>query len=46
MVIETGSELGMIDMNRSLADHVRTGEITAENAYLHSFNPKALERLI
>lgn len=46
MVIETGSELGMIDMNRSLAELVRAGEITAENAYLHSFNPRALERLI
>lgn len=46
MVIETGSELGMIDMNRSLAELVRAGEITAENAYLHSFNPRALERMI
>ena len=46
MVIETGSELGMIDMNRSLADLVRAGEISAENAYLHSFNPRALERMI
>jgi twitching motility protein PilT len=46
MVIETSSELGMIDMNRSLADLVRQGEITAENAYLHSFNPRALERMI
>lgn len=46
MIIETSSELGMIDMNRSLADLVRAGEITAENAYLHSFNPRALERMI
>jgi twitching motility protein PilT len=46
MVIETGSEIGMIDMNRSLADLVRAGEITAESAYLHSFNPRALERMI
>lgn len=46
MVIETGSELGMVDMNRSLADLVRKGQITAENAYLHSFNPRALERMI
>jgi twitching motility protein PilT len=46
MVIETGSEFGMIDMNRSLADLVRQGEITAENAYLHSFNPRALERML
>jgi twitching motility protein PilT len=46
MIIETSSELGMIDMNRSLADLVRAGEITAENAYLHSFNPRALERML
>ncbi len=45
-VIETGLEQGMIDMNRSLADLVRRGEITAENAYLYSPNPKVLERLI
>ncbi|MES2225094.1 MAG: PilT/PilU family type 4a pilus ATPase [Patescibacteria group bacterium] len=46
MVIETGSELGMIDMNRSLIDLVRRGEITIENAMLYSFNPKNLERLL
>lgn len=46
MAIETGSELGMIDMNRSLADLVRSGEITAQNAYLHTLNPRALERMI
>lgn len=46
MVIETGSEQGMVDMNRSLADLVRSGEITMENAYLYSLNPKNLERLL
>lgn len=45
-VIETGSEQGMIDLNRYLAELVRTGEITAENAYMHSHNTKGLERLI
>mgnify|MGYP000912500659 CR=1 FL=1 len=45
-VIETGMDQGMIDLNRSLADLVRRGEITAENAYLHSANPKILDRLI
>ncbi len=45
-VIETGLESGMIDMNRSLSELVRRGEITAENAYLYSPNPKVLERLI
>jgi twitching motility protein PilT len=45
-VIETSSQEGMIDLNRSLAELVRTGEITVESAYLHSLNPKNLERMI
>ncbi len=45
-VIETSSEEGMIDMNRSLAELVRRGEITIEDAYQHSLNPKILERLL
>lgn len=45
-IIETGSEQGMIDMNRTLADLVRRGEITAENALLHSFRPQVLEKMI
>jgi twitching motility protein PilT len=45
-VIETGLEQGMIDMNRSLAQLVQRGEITVENAFMHSSNPKGLERLI
>ena len=45
-VIETSSEEGMIDMNRSLAELVRSGEITVESAYLHSFNPKVLEKMM
>jgi twitching motility protein PilT len=45
-VIETGSEEGMIDMNRSLADLVGRGEITVENAYAHSLNPKILDKLL
>jgi twitching motility protein PilT len=46
VVIETGYENGMIDMNRSLLELVQRGEISIENAYLHSLNPKGLERLI
>lgn len=46
VVIETGYEQGMIDMNRSLLELVQKGEISIENAYLHSLNPKGLERLI
>jgi twitching motility protein PilT len=45
-VIETGAEEGMIDLNRSLAELVRMGEITAESAYSRSWNPKSLERLL
>lgn len=45
-VIETGSEEGMIDLNRCLAELVRKGEITAENAFRFSHNPRTLERLI
>jgi twitching motility protein PilT len=45
-VIETGSQEGMVDMNRCLADLVARGEITIENAYQFSFNPKNLERLL
>ena len=46
LVIETGSEQGMVDMNRSLLDLVRRGEITVEDAYTYSLNPKALERML
>lgn len=45
-VIETGMESGMIDMNRNLADLVRRGEVTPENALSRAFNPKAFARLI
>lgn len=45
-VIETGAEQGMIDMNRCLADLVRSGQITVESAYSRSWNPKTLERLL
>lgn len=45
-VIETGLEKGMIDMNRSLADLVRRGEITSENAFAYSPNPQIMNRLL
>lgn len=45
-VIETSSKDGMLDLNRSLVELVRSGEITVETAYAHSLNPKVLERLI
>lgn len=45
-IIETGLEAGMIDMNRSLARLVQNGDITVENAFTYSVNPKGLERII
>ncbi|MFZ2593774.1 MAG: type IV pilus twitching motility protein PilT [Minisyncoccia bacterium] len=45
-IIETGSEEGMIDMNRTLAELVAKGEINIESAYEHSLNPQMLERLL
>lgn len=46
VVIETGMDDGMIDMNRTLADLVRRGEITVESAKGYSTNSKVLERLL
>ena len=45
-VIETSSESGMIDMNRSLSDLVRRGEISPEDAFAFAVDPAALERLL
>lgn len=45
-VVETGLEHGMIDMNRSLVELVQKGEITVENAFAYSVDPKGLERLM
>jgi twitching motility protein PilT len=45
-VIETSSEEGMLDLNRSLAELVRKGEVTVENAFKFSTSPKTLERMI
>ncbi len=45
-VIETGLEEGMIDMNRSLAALVQTGQITIESAYTHATNQRSLEQLM
>lgn len=46
VVIETGMESGMVDLNRSLLELVRNGEISMESAYQYSLNPKALERMM
>jgi Tfp pilus assembly pilus retraction ATPase PilT len=36
----------MIDMNRSLVELVRAGEISIESAYAYSTNQKVLEKLL
>jgi len=46
VLIETGSEQGMINLNSSLVDLIRRGEISAETAYQYSLNPKGLEKMI
>jgi twitching motility protein PilT len=45
-IVETGRDVGMIDMNRTLADLVRKGEITAEDAFAYSVKPQVLEKLM
>ena len=45
-VIETGLEQGMIDMNRSLSELVRRGDVSPENALAYSPNPQTLNRLL
>ena len=44
--IETSSDQGMISLNRSLADLVRRGEISIEDAHRYSPRSKNLERLL
>ncbi len=46
VVIETGSGGGMVDLNHSLLELVRAGEISIESAYQYSLNPKGLERML
>lgn len=45
-VIETSSELGMVDMNRSLAELVRAGEITIDDARKYSVKVQGLEKML
>ena len=45
-VIETSSQDGMIDLNRCLAELVRKGEITVENAFQFKKKKKTLEHMM
>jgi len=46
LAIDTGADVGMISLNRSLADLVRRREITLEQAEFYSLNPSELRMLI
>ncbi|MEI6494957.1 MAG: ATPase, T2SS/T4P/T4SS family, partial [bacterium] len=46
VVIETSSQDGMIDLNHSLAELVRRGEISAEVGMAYATNPRIFERLV
>jgi len=46
VIIETGWQDGMVDLNRSLSELVREGEITADSAFRFSTNPDSLNKLI
>jgi twitching motility protein PilT len=45
-VIQTSSQEGMIDMDRSLAELVKKGEVTVEHAYEHALDAKTFERYL
>ena len=46
MVIETSQDVGMISLDRSLADLVRRKEISWERAEFYSLNPSELKNLL
>jgi twitching motility protein PilT len=46
LIIETSFELGMISLNRSLANLVRAKEISLDNALLYSLEPNELRKLL
>jgi twitching motility protein PilT len=45
-VIQTSSQEGMIDLDRSLAELVRRGEVTVEHAYEHASDAKTFQRYL
>lgn len=45
-IIQTSSQEGMIDMDRSLAELVHKGEVTVEHAYEHAMDPKTFEHYL
>ena len=45
MVIETSSELGMVSLNRALANLIKSKEVSVENALNYSLNPMDLRKM-
>jgi len=46
LVIETSAEVGMVTLNRSLANLVKVKEISLRNALIYTLNPGELRRLL
>jgi twitching motility protein PilT len=46
LIIDTSAEMGMVSLNRSLANLVRAKEISLDNALLHSLEPSELRKLL
>jgi twitching motility protein PilT len=46
LVIDTSAEIGMISLNRSLANLVKRGEISVDSALKYSLNPAELRMLL
>ena len=46
MVIETGSNAGMVALNQSLSDLVKKGEISFEDALHYSLDQRGLTSLM
>jgi len=46
LAIDTGADIGMISLNKSLADLVRNREISIEQAEFYSLNPNELRDLV
>ncbi len=46
VLIDTGSQEGMLSFNQSLAQLTKRGQISSDNAYFYSTNPKELKQLL
>jgi len=46
LVIDTSSEMGMVSLDRALAELIRKGTISIDNAIKFSNNPRELKKII